>query len=65
VPDPCRPHNWAALSAVEMVWSYVDKFKSLEWIAFRADTEMGIIESYDDEVWKTRLYSDYLRQKEL
>ncbi|KIM94704.1 hypothetical protein OIDMADRAFT_184319 [Oidiodendron maius Zn] len=47
--DPCHPHNWPALPAVETVWSYVDKFASLEWIAFRPDSELGIIESYYDE----------------
>lgn len=53
VPDDAgHPHNWPALPAVETVWSYVKKFESLEWIAWRADTELGIIESHDDEVRK-------------
>ncbi|CRG86692.1 hypothetical protein PISL3812_03702 [Talaromyces islandicus] len=45
--DPTNIHNWPPLPAVETVWSYVRKFESLEWIAFRGSTECGIIESYD------------------
>jgi hypothetical protein len=43
--DLGHPHNWPALPAVETVWSYVKRFESLEWIAWRGDTELGIMES--------------------
>lgn len=48
--DPDHPRNWPALPAVETIWSYVRRFETLEWIAFRGDTEDGIIESSSDEV---------------
>lgn len=47
---PSHIHNWPPLPAVETVWSYVRKFESLEWIAFRGSTECGIIESSDYRV---------------
>ena len=58
--DPEHPHNWPALPAVETVWSYVEKIKSLEWIPFRADSDMSFIESYAKEVRKPRISLDCL-----
>lgn len=47
---PTHIYNWPPLPAVETVWSYVRKFESLEWIAFEANTECGIVESFEPNV---------------
>ncbi|MCJ1415006.1 hypothetical protein MMC32_001336 [Xylographa parallela] len=48
--DPSDRRNWPALPAVETVRSYVAKYESLEWIAWRAGVEDGVIEAHDYRV---------------
>ena len=42
--------NWPALPAVETVRRYVAKYESLDWIAWRADVEDGVLEAHDYRV---------------